>query len=112
MLGDEVNGLIDQGLNGATTNDVKEVMDTVVIENSRESYNNSNIKFLQYLFEANSPLLTNVAMESYIRAESEDKEGSNKNIRKAMRDSLRRCVSYDTCPIKLKELSFDVFRSI
>ena len=113
MLGDEVNALINAGMDGNVTgSDIKKVMDTVVIENSRESYNNTNIKFLEYLFKGNSPLLAGFASQAYINAERLDHsqlKTTNINLRKAMKDSLKNCDSYETCPIQLKDMTFEVF---
>lgn len=113
MLGDEVNTLIDAGMGGNVSgSDIKKVMDTVVIENSRESYNNTNIKLLEYLFKGNSPLLAGFASQAYINAERLDHaqaKATNVNLRKAMKDSLKYCVSYETCPILLKDMTFEVF---
>ena len=88
-------------------------MDTVVIDRSRESDNSTNIMFLQYLCQGNLPLISAEAFECYTRAEAKDLENtrsaSNKHLRNATKQSLELCKTYESCPILLKELTFDTF---
>jgi len=96
-------------------NDVQNVMDMIVSENSKAAYNNANIKFLVWLYHhpdstrfLKPDVIPSLQM-AHLRDLALGADNKGRNMQKAAKLAILSTRSLDSCPIKVDLITFDIF---